>query len=107
MSYAEPLNICENFLSVAEKFDKDRGPLDDTNAFFSCNGYGVRKSHLRPTINQLILSTRPEMAHVSRQIKLSSACFMFIITPGTLTSKQEDDLIPLIITFITKITIKI
>ena len=41
----QPLNISKNFLSVAEKFDKDRGPLDDTNAFFSCNGYGVRKSH--------------------------------------------------------------
>ena len=46
MSFAEqPLNISKDFLSVAEKFDKDRGPLDDTNAFFSCNGYGVRKSH--------------------------------------------------------------
>ena len=46
MSLAEqPLNICKNFLSVAEKFDKDRGSLDDTNAFFSCDGYGVRKSH--------------------------------------------------------------
>jgi alcohol oxidase len=46
VSFAEqPLNICKDFLSVAEKFDKDRGPLDDTNAFFSCNGYGVRKSH--------------------------------------------------------------
>jgi alcohol oxidase len=41
----QPLNICKNFLSVAEKFDKDRGSLDDTNAFFSCDGYGVRKSH--------------------------------------------------------------
>ena len=42
----QPLNICENFLSVAEEFDKDRGPLDDVNAFFSCNGYGVWKSNL-------------------------------------------------------------
>ena len=47
MSLAEqPLNICENFLSIAEEFDKDRGPLDDVNAFFSCNGYGVWKSNL-------------------------------------------------------------
>jgi alcohol oxidase len=45
VSFAEqPLNISENFLSVAKKFDKDRGSLDDTNAFFSCDGYGVRKS---------------------------------------------------------------
>ena len=45
MSLAEqPLNICKDFLSVAEKFDKDRGRLDDTNGFFSCNGYGVRMS---------------------------------------------------------------
>ena len=41
----QPMNICEDFLSVAEKFDKDRGSLDDTNGFFSCDGYGVRMSH--------------------------------------------------------------
>jgi alcohol oxidase len=47
VSFAEkPLDICKDFLSAAEKFDKERGPLDDTSAFFSCNGYGVRKSHL-------------------------------------------------------------
>ena len=46
MSLAEqPSNICKNFLSVAERFDKDRGVLDDANAFFSCDGYGVRKSY--------------------------------------------------------------
>ena len=45
MSFAEQLlNVSKNFLSVAEKFDKGRGSLDDTNAFFSCDGYGVRKS---------------------------------------------------------------
>jgi alcohol oxidase len=38
-------NIGRGFLSAAEKFDKERGPLDDTNAFFSCNGYGVRQNH--------------------------------------------------------------
>ena len=81
MSLAEqPLNICENFLSVAEKFDKDRGALDDTNTFFSCNGYGVRKSHPATSIIYLpILSTRPEMGQVSRQTRLSSTCFIFII----------------------------
>ena len=51
MSLAEqPLNICKNFLSVAEKFDKDRGSLDDTNEFFSFDGYGVRESHLATSI---------------------------------------------------------
>ena len=46
MSFSEqPFSISKDFLSVAEKFDKDRGRLDDTNAFFSCDGYGVRKSH--------------------------------------------------------------
>jgi alcohol oxidase len=38
-------NVGRGFLSAAEKFDKERGPLDDTNAFFSCNGYGVRQNH--------------------------------------------------------------
>ena len=46
VSFAEnPLNVSKNFLSVAEKFDKDRGSLDDTNDFFSCNGYGVSLNH--------------------------------------------------------------
>ncbi|KAF8813030.1 alcohol oxidase [Phlegmacium glaucopus] len=41
VSFAQdPLNISNDFLSTAEKFDKHRGRLDDTNAFFSCNGYG-------------------------------------------------------------------
>ena len=39
-------NVGRGFLSAAEKFDKERGLLDDTNAFFSCNGYGVRQNHL-------------------------------------------------------------
>ena len=84
MSLAEqPLNICQNFLSVAENFDKDRGSLDDTNAFFSCDGYGVRKGHPATTTIYSVtdLSTRPlaEMGQVSRQVKLLSACFIFNI----------------------------
>jgi alcohol oxidase len=44
VSFAEnPLNISQSFLSVAENFDKDRGLTDDTNAFFSCDKYGVSK----------------------------------------------------------------
>jgi len=39
---ADPLNVSTSFLSVVEKFDKYRGPLDDANAFFFGNGYGVR-----------------------------------------------------------------
>ena len=52
VSYAQdPLNIAKSFLSVGEKFDKHRGPLDDTNAFFACNGYGV--SQIRPAISTI------------------------------------------------------
>ena len=42
---------------------------------------GVRESHPATSIMyETILSTRPEMGQVSsRQIKLSSACFVFII----------------------------
>ena len=45
MSFSEqPFNVSKDFLSVAEKFDKDRRLLDDTNGFFSCGDcYGVRK----------------------------------------------------------------
>ena len=47
MSFSEqPFSVSKDFLSVAEKFDKDRRVLDDTNAFFSCGDcYGVRKGH--------------------------------------------------------------
>ena len=47
MSFSEqPFNVSKDFLSVAEKFDKGRALLDDTNAFFSCgDAYGVRKGH--------------------------------------------------------------
>ena len=63
MSFAEqPLNIAEDFLSVAEKFDKTRGPLDDTNRFFSCNGYGVRKRqdffHIYNLLTNFVLTFR-------------------------------------------------
>ena len=45
ISFAEnPLNINKSFLSVAEKFDKDRHVTDDANAFFSCDEYGVGMS---------------------------------------------------------------
>ena len=56
MSFAQDAtsNIGRDFLSVAEKFDKDRGPLDDTNAFFSCDGYGVRKNHPTTTTYNLL-----------------------------------------------------
>ena len=47
MSYAQDAtsNIGRVFISTAEKFDKERGLTDDTNAFFSCNEYGVRQNH--------------------------------------------------------------
>ena len=55
MSFAQdPSNISTSFLSVAEKFDKHRGSLDDTNAFFSCNGYGVRLGD--PAIPSILLT---------------------------------------------------
>ena len=54
------------------------------------------------------LSARLEMGQVSRQINKNQGLVSFLLSiPGTLTSKQEDDLIPLIITFITKTTIRI
>ena len=47
MSFAQDStsNIGRGFLSAAENFDKERGLLDDANAFFSCNGYGVRQNY--------------------------------------------------------------
>ena len=53
-----PLNISTSFLSAAEKFDKNRGSLDDTNAFFSCNGYGVMQSN-PATFYNLLIFDRP------------------------------------------------
>ena len=44
MSFAQDAtsNVGRGFISAAEKFDKERGLSDDINAFFACNGYGVR-----------------------------------------------------------------
>ena len=55
MSYAQDAtsNVGRGFISTAEKYDKERGPLDDTNSFFSCNGYGVRRNHFAISINLL------------------------------------------------------
>ena len=55
MSYAQDAsNVSKSFLSVAHKIDKHRGSLDDTNAFFSCNGYGVRQNPSYHIYNWLI-----------------------------------------------------
>ena len=55
MSFSEqPFSVSKDFLSVAEKFDKDRRVLDDTNAFFSCGDcYGVRKGPPATSLNIL------------------------------------------------------
>ena len=72
MSLAEqPLNVCKNFLSVAGKFDKDRGPLDDTNAFFSCNGYGVKEepsSHVYNLLTNHVHSSRDGLGEQTSEI---------------------------------------
>ncbi|THU98253.1 hypothetical protein K435DRAFT_838252, partial [Dendrothele bispora CBS 962.96] len=33
-------NVGQQFLDVAQAIDKDRGPTDDVNGLFNCNGYG-------------------------------------------------------------------
>ena len=55
MSYAQDAtsNVGRGFISTAEKYDKERGPLDDTNTFFSCNGYGVRQNHFYISTNTI------------------------------------------------------
>ena len=66
MSFAQdPSNVSKSFLSVAEKFDKDRGLLDDTNDFLSCNGYGVSQNHPAKSTVCLSLSPYSEMGKVS------------------------------------------
>jgi hypothetical protein len=79
VSYAQDAtsNVGRGFLSAAEKFDKERGPLNDINAFFSCNGYGVRQNLSRYIYNFITILCSLEMGEVSRQIKLPSACFIF------------------------------
>ena len=38
-------NVAEEFLAVAVAYDSQRGPIDDLNGFYACNGYGVSSSH--------------------------------------------------------------
>ena len=74
----QPLSISQSFLSVAEKFDKDRGRLDDTNAFFSCNGYGVRgepSCHTNNLLTNFVHSSRDGLgAWTSKIIKCLFHC---------------------------------
>ena len=66
MSFAQnPSNVSKSFLSVAKKFDKDRGSLDDANEFFSCNGYGVSQNHPEIFTICLSLPAWSEMGEVS------------------------------------------
>jgi alcohol oxidase len=40
------LNVPNDFLAVGSAYDEERGPIDDLNALYACNGYGV--SHFQP-----------------------------------------------------------
>jgi hypothetical protein len=57
VSYAQDAtsNLGRGFVSAAANFDKERGLLDDTNAFYSCNGYGVRQNRSRYIYNLLTI----------------------------------------------------
>ncbi|KAF9450080.1 GMC oxidoreductase [Macrolepiota fuliginosa MF-IS2] len=33
-------NVADEFLATADVYDQDRGPIDDLNALYSCDGYG-------------------------------------------------------------------
>jgi hypothetical protein len=79
VSYAQDAtsNLGRGFISAAVKFDKERGLSDDTNAFFSCNGYGVSQNRSRYIYNLLTILYSLDMGEVSRQIKLQSACSIF------------------------------
>ena len=44
VSYREDqINVAEQFLDVAGKYDKERPLTKDVNGFFSCNAYGVMR----------------------------------------------------------------
>ena len=78
------MNVGKDFLSVAEKFDKDRGSIDDTNGFFSCNGYGVRnlKSPSCHIYNLLINYFFPPDSYrdgPGERTKLNDSFFSFFI----------------------------
>ena len=64
MSYASDfINIAENFLEVAPKFDKERGLSDDTDAFFQAEKYGVSIAFV-PQNRALLIKCLAEMGKV-------------------------------------------
>jgi alcohol oxidase len=42
----DEFNVASQFLAVAAEYDKERGLIEDTNDFHTCNGYGVSSSLL-------------------------------------------------------------
>jgi hypothetical protein len=82
-------NISKSFLSAAEKFDQNRGLLDDTNVFFSCNGHGgkVESSYHIYNILTFVCSFRGGLGKHTN--KLPIACFIFVIYARYIDFKLE------------------
>ena len=40
-------NVGKQFLDTALAYDKERGPIDDVNGLYKCDGYGVSR-HIAP-----------------------------------------------------------
>uniref|UniRef100_A0A0W0FAC3 Alcohol oxidase-like protein n=1 Tax=Moniliophthora roreri TaxID=221103 RepID=A0A0W0FAC3_MONRR len=38
-------NVSKQFMDIALKIDKDRGPIHDVNGLYECNGYDMAKEH--------------------------------------------------------------
>jgi alcohol oxidase len=60
------LNVANDFLAVGSAYDEERGPIDDLNAFYPCNGYGV--SHVQPPLIKVFFELSilyPEVGKVS------------------------------------------
>ncbi|KIL67110.1 GMC oxidoreductase [Amanita muscaria Koide BX008] len=52
ISYRESgVNVADDFLAAASKYDKERTTTDDVNDFSTCNAYGVREIHF-PLFNR-------------------------------------------------------
>jgi hypothetical protein len=84
-------NVANEFLAVASAYDEERGPIDDLNALYACNGYGV--SHLYPPRNKVFAELKllyPEVGKVSLGYKKYSLAMLTRIQDLWM-GRQEND----------------
>lgn len=91
--------VGQEFIDVAQRYDKNRGSTDDINALTECNKYGVRILYGLELILSAAVIDPAEMAEVRSYTPLRLLTHLRL---GGSMRIQDDGPIPLTITFTTR-----